>query len=49
MTEVTETAIWLEIAGFAPAHADVARIATEIRTRALARLAKKEYYPPKAQ
>src|ERR671930_942967 len=49
VTEVTETAIWLEIAGFAPAHADVARIATEIRTRALAGLAKKEYYPPKAE
>src|SRR5919197_767820 len=43
--EVTETAIWLEIAGFAPAHADVARIATEIRTRALAGLAKKELLP----
>ena len=45
VTEVTETAIWLEIAGFAPAHADVARIATEIRTRALAGLAKKELLP----
>src|ERR671934_1376507 len=45
VTGVTETAIWLEIAGFAPAHADVARIATEIRTRALAGLAKKELLP----
>src|SRR5919201_1328038 len=42
VTEVTETAIWIEIAGFAPANADVAGIATEIRKRALAGLAEEE-------
>jgi small-conductance mechanosensitive channel len=42
LTEVTETAIWLEIAGFAPADADVADIETKIRTRALAGLWEEE-------
>jgi small-conductance mechanosensitive channel len=45
VTEVTESAIWLEIAGFAPANADVASIATEIRKRALAGLAEEELLP----
>jgi hypothetical protein len=45
VTEVTETAIWLEVAGFAPATADVAGIATEIRKRALAGLAEEELLP----
>src|SRR5919198_966168 len=49
VTEVTETAIWLEIAGFVPAKADVAGIATEIRKRALAGLAEKGLLPAHGQ
>jgi small-conductance mechanosensitive channel len=39
VTEVTETTVWLEIGGFASANADIARIATDIRKRALTALA----------
>jgi small conductance mechanosensitive channel len=45
VTDVTETAIWLEIAGFAPVNVDVAVTATEIRKRALAGLLDKELLP----
>ena len=49
VSEVTETAVWLEIAGFLPAKADVASIATEIRKRALAGLAEEELLPVQGQ
>jgi small-conductance mechanosensitive channel len=45
VTDITETAIWLDIAGFVPASADVASIATDIRKRALAGLAERELLP----
>ena len=45
VTEITETAVWLEIAGFLPAKGDVGSIATDIRKRALAALAEEELLP----
>jgi small-conductance mechanosensitive channel len=45
LTEVTESAIWLEITGFAAADADVADIETKIRKRALAGLLEQELLP----
>jgi small conductance mechanosensitive channel len=45
VTDITETAVWLEIAGFLPAKGDVGRIATDIRKRALAALAEEELLP----
>jgi small conductance mechanosensitive channel len=43
--EITETAVWLEIAGFVPATGDVASIASDIRKRALAGLGEEELLP----
>lgn len=43
--EVTEKTAWLEIAGFAPLSADVAKIGSSIRTRALAALAEAKLLP----
>src|ERR671937_1354356 len=45
VTDITETAVWLEIAGFLPAKGDVVSIATDIRKRALAALAEEELLP----
>src|ERR671937_2741031 len=45
VSEITETAVWLEIAGFLPAKGDVVSIATDIRKRALAALAEEELLP----
>jgi small-conductance mechanosensitive channel len=43
--EITEKTAWLEIAGFAPLSADVAKIASSIRRRALAALADAKLLP----
>jgi small conductance mechanosensitive channel len=45
VTEITESAVWLEVAGFLPATGDVVSIATDIRKHALAALAKEELLP----
>jgi small conductance mechanosensitive channel len=45
VTDITETAVWLEVAGFLPAKGDVGRLATDIRKRALAALAEEELLP----
>jgi small-conductance mechanosensitive channel len=45
VTDVDEKTVWLEIEGFAPAGADVPRITTEVRKRALAALAEEELLP----
>src|ERR671936_1208459 len=45
VTEITETAVWLEIAGFLGAKGDVTSIASEIRKAALAALAEEELLP----
>jgi hypothetical protein len=45
ISDITETVVWLEIEGFAPADADIPRIATDIRKRALAALAEEELLP----
>jgi hypothetical protein len=45
ISEVTETTVWLEIAGFASPTADVADLATAIRERALAALAEAKLLP----
>jgi small-conductance mechanosensitive channel len=45
VVDVTETAIWLEIAGFAPARLNLPQIATEIRTGAVTALAKEGLLP----
>jgi small-conductance mechanosensitive channel len=45
VSEITETAVWLEIAGFLGAKGDVTSIASEIRKRALAALAEEELLP----
>src|ERR687887_93889 len=42
VTEITETAVWLEITGFLAAKGDVTSIASEIRKAALAALAEEE-------
>jgi small conductance mechanosensitive channel len=45
VSEITETAVWLEVAGFVGAKDDVASIATDIRKHALAALAEEELLP----
>jgi small-conductance mechanosensitive channel len=45
LTDVTESATWLEITGFAPVDADLADIETKIRKRALAGLLEEELLP----
>ena len=45
VAEVTETTVWLEIGGFAPSNADLGRIATGIRARALAALGEAKLLP----
>jgi small-conductance mechanosensitive channel len=45
VTDVDELTVWLEIEGFAPADADVPRITTEVRKRALAALAEEDLLP----
>ena len=45
VAEITETAVWLEIAGFVAAKGDVASIASDIRKRALAGLGEEELLP----
>src|ERR687888_259839 len=45
VTDITETAVWLEIAGFLPAKGDVVSIGTDIRKRALAALAEEGLLP----
>lgn len=45
VTDVEQEVVWLEIEGFAPASADVPRITTEVRKRALTALAEEELLP----
>ena len=45
VAEITETAVWLEIAGFLAARGDVASIASDIRKRALVGLGEEELLP----
>jgi small-conductance mechanosensitive channel len=45
VTDVEPQVVWLEIEGFAPAGADVPRITTEVRKRALTALAEEDLLP----
>jgi small-conductance mechanosensitive channel len=45
VAEVAEKTVWLEVVGFAPPNADVARIASGIRERTLAALGESELLP----
>jgi small conductance mechanosensitive channel len=45
VAEITEKTVWLEVGGFAPANADLGRIASSIRARALAALGEAKLLP----